>query len=240
MRYFGIDSRRVTYREYWRLARHPLEFAIAAVGKLLGIRLDFHVGIPQFVEVVKLAPQHLPDAARGALAEHAAEFEIEGFRFGFFYTVPMLGRTVAYGAVLWEPDRRCVASLVCAGSRKTPFAPQETHAALLSQTVDGTLPVTSGSSPKLLPASCARPEHHPQRSVRFLCQRHRTRLDELPRGGLRTLGPDDLERLLVELNDAEIAFHAERGVYVELDEAEFDRLAEGVSDMLFLADDDRP
>jgi hypothetical protein len=117
--YYKIDSRGITFAEYWRLAS-GLGFAVACVAKVLRLPLDFKTAIPRLDALTRLAAPGEPE-----LAGMVAECEREGLLLQFHYTVPILGITKGVASAFLDKDGRILAQLFCAkssGVKKLVFA----------------------------------------------------------------------------------------------------------------------
>src|SRR5688572_18150621 len=85
-----VDSRRVSFREDWRLSPGWASFLIASAFKLLRWRLNFGSALPrEFVWIDR--EDNVPDWAATLFAEAERAMVAEGLHPVVTYTTPLLG-----------------------------------------------------------------------------------------------------------------------------------------------------
>jgi hypothetical protein len=213
-----VDSRRLTYREYRRLAPGWGSFLVASVLKLVRIRVHFPSALPREFEWLDREDTTPAWAAARFAAEEPALIAA-GLRAAGTYTIPSLGATATIGRVFLDADGLLVAQLMAAHAGG-PQPVTRVHASCTSLVDDDSLVATGNLTEHL---------DHPPRvrgelvrgDAAAVVARHRARIAGVtvvpcPRDGVRA-------RLASE-HALEVAFNERRRVYVPIEPAQLTTL----------------
>jgi hypothetical protein len=225
--YYTVDSTKRTYGEHWRIQSPSVAgFLVAALCKLLGVRLShaFAIRRPDVLNVH--ATPEVPLSVRRQLADHIAECEDVGLTLQFYATVDAVigSRAKAYLAALLDADRLSWATamtvLIRSSGRERVQPAKLTCFSLLP---DGQYLVTTDHRWKLEP--------HPGDLVDFLAgarpevivaaHRRRARGSDTQ---LVTVREEALADVILGREQRHVDWQIERGVYVPMTGEEIERV----------------
>lgn len=211
--WYAVDLRNLRYAELWRIAP-GLTFLIAAACKLFRIPLAIDTRICTLSSVERVDPFSLEGEIRSILDPLIEAWRAEGFEAPFWYTIPMKGeghRSVA--CAMRSVDGSSLAQCLFVEKKMAGATNREVQSHVVSTMGDGTFTgVSSGKRQMDLPPEFDG-ESLPGKSPQALMSRHRERLHQ-HRSAATSLRTQDLERLIVDLHNRAVRFHAERDVYV--------------------------
>lgn len=203
-----IDSRRLTFREYRRLAPGLGTFLFASVLKLVRVRLPFPSALTREFRWIDRADS-VPAWAQALFLGAEPALVAAGLDAVGTYTVPMLGTTVTIGRVFLDADGLLVAQLMAARTEGAEVTTR-LHGSCTSRAADDTL-IATGNMAEHLESPPAVKGEVVKGDAAAVVRRHRERLAGVtvvpcPRDGVRDR--------LAEEHALSIAFHERRRVYV--------------------------
>ncbi len=209
-----IDSRRLTFREYRRLAPGWATFLVASVLKLLRRRLSFGTALPREFRWIDRADS-VPDWAATGFAADEPALLAAGLAPVGTYTVPMLGRVSTLGRVFLDRDGLLVAQLMVSRTEGVD-GPARVVASCTSLAADDAEIGTSNHAAHLDHGPTVRGEVV-RDGAAAVVRRHRARIATM------TIVPCPADRVRDRLADEHarsVAFHERRRVYVPVAPAE--------------------
>jgi hypothetical protein len=224
--FYRLDSAKLTYAEYWRLATDPFSFLVAAVRKFFGNPVPLHFAIPRPDRLFVVRFGELPAAACAAMNPPLRAAEAVGLRVVFSHrlAVPEPNRLGAATVLL---DEEGTTSLSVQFGQHGPL--QELHMVCVSAFADDTLAVTTTMKKTLEPVPGSHIERHPDADPPTLYARHREHLDRLADEGLipLRLNPDRLPETVLGWELGYVDFHVGRGLFVPMTDEEVEELCDG-------------
>lgn len=220
--WYKVHGGRLSVREYWKMAPDPVTFLVAAGAKVFGgLPMNVSVPYPDRLDLVEL--DDLPGGPRRTLGRGIAAFEAAGFGFRFVHELPALERDqFAAAAILLAPDRRSFATVNFAAAKDV----SQTAYNCVAWFGEGRFGTATTQQERMKPD----PRHL---TVRFvgaspaeLTDRHAELMREWEEDGemIRTIHPDTLPDVVLFGERGHVEYHAERGVFVPMTEAEVRRL----------------
>jgi hypothetical protein len=209
---YKVDSRRLTYAEYWRFSPNPLVFLLAAGVKLLGVSVDLGFGFVCPLQLTRLPPEALSPHAAAALGPSVAEWQNQRMHREFYYTVAVVGNQESCAAVFLSED-----GLVLAGAmyvRTTVGGGQtdeQTANSCLSKFRDGRFVGTTTAKMELNAPPQFDKARLPGRGIPDILAHHRDRLGQIAEAPIR-FESSQVEHLVRELNEIEVAYYRSRGL----------------------------
>jgi hypothetical protein len=220
MRWYQLDSTRLSFREYWRW-KPGIPFCFCAMKKLFGIRITSGQCYARPDVLQPIDPDDLPDKHRSVLGPLVAQSGTLGFELGFFYSVPTKGPVSGSAAALTSTDRWTLLLLVHSAPRNSqqPFQPAY---GFYSCAADGRILATAGGLPGLIGVApeiqVIRLRHRPLDQT---CERHSERL-RAEGGGLVAFRTQEVADSVLRILQRNFDYNVNRGVFVPLPESELD------------------
>ena len=224
-RYFKIDSRRLSFAEYWRMSP-GLGFLIAALLKVLRIPLRIKVGVPYPEGLLRADPSELDvDGRRARLRRDFEALGAAGFSLQFLYKQPSInpdGSAVA--AAFLSEDGLTYAVVIDSVTRAAGKTLRQKILSLVTPISGGGHLITSTDRKGLK----SPPEYALQirrsRKAAKVIEHHRRRLLAPEGSGATRLEPDRMEEFVLGLERRAHQYQIERGVFVEMSDAEVEKL----------------
>ncbi len=223
MQYYRFDSRNVSFAEYRRLTPGPA-FLIAALYKILHMRLPVQMALPYPGEILVCEPSELPEGVYGRLVPFIAPCEREGLRSKFFYQEPVIApdsRTL--GVALLSDDRLTYGFLAESETNTVAGVQRRIDLSLITPLSNGRMIVTGRSKKTLDSPPEMEKEVLPDAPVETVIARHRDRLRS-PRGSQPVAIEGRLEDFILKLERLGFDYFIRRRVYVPMSEAEVEKL----------------
>jgi len=211
MQRYIVDSRKLGYAEYWRLSSSFGGFAIAALCKLFGKRLDFKSVIQRLDHLIPIDAVKVQELALQPLQENIQALNAAGMELKFYYTIPPAGQTDGCAAVLLSPDCKVLAQVLHVYSTRPGISRSETVLGCTSWKVDGNILASTNRKQKFNVSPALETARFLNVSPGELYERHRARIENTP---VQTLDAAKLDRFVLDLAHREIDFNVARGVYV--------------------------
>ncbi len=224
MKYYIVDSRRLSFADYWHLVS-PATVLIPWAAKLFGMRINFGAPNPQpeCFENLAIDPFDLTAAARQQLVPAIDALRALGFQEPLFQHLPCPDSTGDNGAVAMLDGTRSVIAKVLWSKTMAAGVMNETLAAgLLSKVENGDWIETTNARHGFAPLPWMRTARQPGASVTQLWEVHTRRLETLSRTtpvcSLRTAA--EHTAFLDELETRAFREQLARGVFVEVSDVE--------------------
>ena len=143
-RYYKLDSRKVSFGEYWNITRSPMVI-IPWVAKLLGIPMKFATGLPDFDSVrdLQVAEEDFSPQARTKLQPLLDQCLAMNFHSPRFSTYESMRRDVRTSVVALLHESGATVRLMHSITYKSSPPIEKILVVLLSELSDGTYFVTS-------------------------------------------------------------------------------------------------
>jgi hypothetical protein len=221
-RYYRINSRAITFREYWRIARGKSTFLVFACAKLFGIR----IGIRQVYaleETVRLVePGQVPDHVQEAWTTQVELCREQGFRLVCHYHTDVVPNAQGFMAAFVGDGKRILAQALYVGTRGNAV----TGFGCRSRLAEGRILSTSNIRVKWNPPSWTVSESEPGRPAAAVLARHRERMHA---PGLSLLPYDEktLPTLLQQDMDRLNQYYFNRGLFIPVPTEEAERILAG-------------
>lgn len=220
-KYFRTVIGRHTLSELWRLCEGNVFVFVVAVILFKVFRANPEINFAQarINTLNRVEAENVSPLARNDLERILNECANEGVKPDFIYTVDQLTADVTYGILLTSTDARSLMQVLYARSIANDTIKTVCTFSCVSYLRDGNVLVTINqkrlvdSSPKFIP------EYYPGASVRFILDRHRTRLDVL-KGTVKEFTQEEMPELTVRLNNDYIDYSIQRGTAEEISELE--------------------
>lgn len=209
-----VDSRRLTFREYRRLAPGWAAFLVASVLKLLRRRLGFGAALTREFRWIDRADS-VPDWAATGFAADEPALLAAGLAPVGTYTVPMLGRTVTVGRVFLDRDGLLVAQLMVSRTEGVD-APARVVTSCTSRGADDAVIATGNHAAHLDHGPTVRGELV-RDDAAAVVRRHRARIATM---AIVPCPADRVRDRLADEHARSVAFHERRRVYVPVAPAE--------------------
>ena len=216
-RYYRLDSRKVTFREYWNIAR-SWKVIIPWTAKLLRLPMRFVSGMPHFdsVRELRVAEADFPAEVREKLQPLCDLSQRIGFHSPQFHTyASMRGESRTSFITLLHPSGATL-RLMCNVSGNVHPPKVKMLAVLLSELSDGTFFFTSDQRPQMLSAPGILANRLEGASLARLMESHLQKLEEFKSRNppKRIESVEALDRLWDRYERLSREFGMKRGVYV--------------------------
>jgi Zn-dependent protease len=152
-RFYKLDSRKLTYGEYWNIVRSP-NVLIPWVAKLLNIPMKFASGMPDFESVRQLEVPELEFSlrARAALQPLLDQCLAMGFHAPRYFTYESMRRDVRTSFIALLHSSGATVRLMHTLASNAQPPKEKTLAVLLSELSDGTFFFTSNQRKQFISA----------------------------------------------------------------------------------------
>ena len=180
-KYYKLDSRKVSYGEYWNIVR-SVNVLIPWTAKLLNIRMNFMSGLPYFESVRDLEvpePECLA-RAREKLQPMLEQCQRMGFHTPRFFTYESMRREVRTSFIALLHPSGATVRLMHTLSLKVQPPKEKLLVVLLSELRDGTYLVTSSQRKQFLSAPGIVVNRLIGASAERLLESHLQKIKELP------------------------------------------------------------
>jgi hypothetical protein len=209
--YYTLDSRKLSYAEFWRITRKPASFLVAAIAKVLGAKINFKSTVARVDALTILQVADVPEHVRNALAGILSQCQAQGLQLQFWYTVPPVRQDAeGYGAAMLSSDGTIVANVLFARVGAT----QRTVFGFTSLQSGGRLIATSGEPKRFNTPPQLNGEHMPGSAFDAVLARHRQRITDRGGDGVLRVPASDVASVILALNNLHIDYQIQRGVYV--------------------------
>ena len=209
--YYTMDSRKLSYAEFWRITGQPGSFLVAAIAKLLGARINFKSTVARVEALTFLQAAEVREHVRSALAGIIGQCQANGFQLQFWYTVPPVRQDAeGFGAALLSSDGLIVANVLFARIG----AVQRTVFGFTSLQRGGRLIATSGERKRFNSPPAIDGENLPGRQFDEVLARHRQRITERGGDSVLVVPASDVASVILSLSNLHIDHQIQRGVYV--------------------------
>ena len=220
--YYKVHSGRLSFGEYWRMSPNPVVFLIAAGAKLFG-GLPMNFSIPRIDTLHTIDWEDMPPRAEKRMEPSVDSFESLGYKYGFCYELPILELDRFMGAcTLLAEDGTHFALIVYVEMPEE----KRLNIAIVTEFTDHSFGVTTNAKKELEPE----PNHHAHRHLKAeaeeLHRLHQQHLEQWRGDGLEPVKQswDRLPQVILDAEQATVDFHASRGVFVPMTEAEVRKL----------------
>lgn len=224
--FYRVDSRRVTYREYARIASKPIAFATLVLIKTLQIpaRWAFQYAIPKVDRLDIVEPSEVPAHVHRRWKDAFDYCETQGLRLRFFYRLPLIGALrESYAAVLRSDDDLVGASFLYLRIQVRQRLVENVAYTASSRLADGRSAVTAGRRrlldhpPDIVIQSAGR------QSIKTVLERHRQWIAS--QGWMAVpIPPHLLQESIIERDRSYLDYHIRRGTLIPLTEREYGRM----------------
>jgi len=192
------------------------------------------IPVPRVQRLIQLDREDLPPHVRQRLAPWIKQAVDSGFSPTLCYTLPMLGRQEAFGAVLRNAEGCVLAFFLYARVRMrvadddgdTYGDEQLTEASLVSELPHDELLVTETRRSGLDPLPTHDVQNLQDADWPTLLAAHQRRLDAHDRSALRRFTEADLPDFVLRLSQQEVDAYVARSVYHRMTREDIDRFAE--------------
>ncbi|HWY31364.1 MAG TPA: site-2 protease family protein [Candidatus Acidoferrum sp.] len=237
-RYYKLDSRKVTYGEYWNVVRSPMVI-VPWVAKLLNIPIKFAAGLPDFESVRDL---EVPEAEFSARARQKLQPLLDkclsmGFQSPRFFTYENMRRDLRTSFIAMLHESGATVRLMHTIAANVQPPKEKLLVVLLSELTDGTYFCTSSqrkqfiSQPRLVANRLvgAGPER--------LLESHLKRLEEYQyrTPAKRIRSTEELDDLWNRYERSSREFGMERGRYVWMTPEEVAKEQQGMAEAQTMA-----
>jgi Zn-dependent protease len=216
-KYFQLDSRKVTYGEYWNIVR-SWKVIIPWTCKLLNIRMNFMSALPYFESVreLEVPEEEFSGRAREKLNPLLEECRKLGFNTPVFFTYESMHRDVqTSGIALMHSSSATIRLTHTLGFKVNP-PKEDVRIFLLSQLRDGTFLATSSQRQQFLNPPAVIINRLVNAPLEKLIELHLRSLAELPMNnpvkGVTTA--DSLNEIWDQYEKLSRDFGMQRGIYV--------------------------
>lgn len=216
---FKTNAGKMGFRELFRVAGSPGVGIFACTLKLfrlIGPDNDGY-GIRALGETLdRLDIDSLPRRVLRETEDFRARIERMSFIPGFAYSLETFGCQEAHAQVFRHKNMLSAAAVLFVRCVRADNATETTTFGFNTMLMDDTYVMTSGNKRMLNKPSTFRIEHMPGHSPKEVYERHLERIDEIGERPRKIESDDDLERLVLNCENAETEFNFERGVYVKM------------------------
>jgi len=232
-KYYKLDSRKVTYGEYWNITR-SINVIIPWTAKLLGIPMKFASGLPYFETVRDLEVSETEFSPRGrqrlqALMDKCLDLGFHSPRF--FSYVSMKGDLRTSFIAMLHPSGATVRLMYSVALKVQP-PKEKLLVVLLSELRDGTFFFTSSQRKQFLNAPNIVANRLVGASPERLVESHLKKLSELPMSNppKPVTTPEMLDDVWDRYEKESREFGMQRGIYVWMTPEEVEREQAGLSE----------
>lgn len=223
--FYRVDSRKLTFAEYWRMSPDVFSFLVAAGLKVIGLPIRFSFAIPRPDKLFVVEFDELPAAARNGMKRALRDAERAGLRLAFCHRLAVPERhRLGAAAVLLDDARQTAFSVIYAQHG----AQRECQLSAVSRFADDTLACTTTIKKTMVPVPGSDVDRYPGADPAAIYDRHRAHLERLAGQGLVPVLLDE-HRLPDFVHECEVRyvdFHIGRGVFVPMTDDELDALGE--------------
>ena len=219
IQYYKINSRKVTYAEYWRLSP-GLGFFVAAIAKLFHQPINFKSGVPRIDSLVRMDSETFSGGINSLMDEKVSECLAQGLQLKFYYTIPMLGQSAGYAAAFLSLDGLITAQVMFSQSKNANTTVQVTALSLMTRLISGRY-LAAGDQPKrFVSPPWVEAVSMPGRKTSEILLSHRERVSSCSADKPVPIAESELEKFIIDVNNRSVDFNVQRGVYVLMNEDE--------------------
>lgn len=181
--YFKVDSRKITCREYWKLAPN-FNGVVLCAAKLLNIPIKMGSPVPGFVprKHLEISEQEFLPAAREKLNSLINQTQNLGFHSPRYFAYCTLAReTQTFSIYFLHGSNELLLRLSCVVTSVGTITKYVTGATLLSEFQDNGFLLTTNKKATLDESSAVREQKVAGSSLEKLLQLHKAKIDQLTR-----------------------------------------------------------
>jgi hypothetical protein len=235
--YYRVEFKNLSIAEIWRICRNPLSFALGIVLKLLRATVPAQGGVCFPVELVRRTRDELPPYAAEFLLPAIDAWQERGMRMGLVYSIPMLGKTENYVAVLLSADKKTFADVTYVRMASAAGKTKDTKAnACWSKFPDGSFFGTTTHRAELARPPAFRVVEKPGSTIDEINDFHRRRLQQSDAIPLAIDDPE-MEAVALEVERIEVQHQIDRGVMVPMTPKEIAALDPSAAELDHAEDD---
>jgi hypothetical protein len=216
---FKTNAGKMGFRELFRVAGSPGVGLLACALKLfrlIGPDNDGY-GIRALGDTLdRFDVDSLPRRVLRETEDFRDRIERMSFIPGFAYSLETFGRQEAHAQVFRHKDMLSAAAVLFVRCVRGDNSTETTTFGFNTMLTDDTYVMTSGNKRMLNKPSFFRLQYLPGSSPKEVYERHLERIDEVGERPRKIKSDDDLERLVLNCENAETEFNFERGVYVKM------------------------
>ena len=232
-RYYKLDSRKVTYGEYWNITR-SVTVLIPWTAKLLGIPMKFGSGLPEFDSVrdLEVPEDQFSPRGRQRLQPLMDKCQGLGFHPPRFFTYCSMKRDVqTWFIAMLHPSGATIRLMYTVGLKVQPPTEKLT-VVLLSELRDGTFFVTSSKRQQFLSSPNVVVNRLMGASPEKLVESHLKKLSELPMNNppKSVTSTEMLDELWDRYEKGAREFGMQRGIYMWMTPEEVEREQSSLSE----------
>lgn len=218
--YYKLDSRRITLREYWNIAR-TWKVLIPWLAGRLNLQFGFGTSFrrPQSLRELEVREAEFPQPARTSLQPLLEECERLGFHSPFYSTFENLRRDTRVSAVtLLHESGQCILRLMHSLAMQVNPPKQTRQVVLLSELRDGTYLCTTDQRPRFRGTPGVIVNRLIGAPPAQLFESHRQKLAGLPinNPSKSIRSAEELERMFDGYEKLSFEFNVQRGLYVPM------------------------
>jgi len=228
--YFRTETRRLTFRELWRISSRWPVFLVACVNKVLGVRQPVRWALQHELTIRPLHTEEIPCAALRVLEPLIEQFQQSGARLAFFQSTPSTGNLKGYSAVLLPSEHNAVIVVIWVRAQISGPGTVKSGCAVTSELQDGSFFSTTNLPPAFNKPPGSRAVHLRGATPTELAQRHQEALIESGSNATRIHNEQEAINLLVEAKRRNFEWQVGRGVWVPLTAEEQARLGLPIAD----------
>ena len=237
-RYYKLDSRKVTYGEYWNVVRSPMVI-VPWVAKLLNIPIKFAAGLPDFESVRDLEVSEAEFSARARLKLQPLLDKCLslGFQSPRFFTYENMRRDLRTSFIAMLHESGATVRLMHTISANVQPPKEKLLVVLLSELTDGTYFCTSSQRKQFISQPSLVANRLVGAGPERLLESHLKRLEEFQyrTPAKRIRSPEELDDLWNRYEKSSREFGMERGRYVWMTPEEIAREQEGIAEAQTMA-----
>lgn len=220
---FKPNAGKMGFRELFRVAGSP-GVGLFACGlkffRVLGASGDGY-GMRSFGDDLdRVDPDALPAHVRRAMDNYAAKLERAGFDPKFGYGLECYGKQEAWARLFVHEDRRTAASIAYARCVRDANETLTVIYSFNTMLRDDTYVITSGGKRLISKPAAFRMEYVPGGEPKQVFARHEQRVEKAASDAREIRTDGDLERLVLNCENAETDFNLQRGVFVPMTRAD--------------------
>jgi hypothetical protein len=215
--YFRIDLSKLSLSECWRFSKGVWTLGALLGAKLLGRRWLSGAAHARVESIIRLGETDVAEHVRAAMEPHLAALRQSGMRFWSYYKLdppPLPSTNEACGAVLRSDDGQIIATVAFVSASARGRTREAVVSFCQTRFSDGVRLVTGNCQKQFDPKPNDVPAYCPGKSAAEVLTIHRERINERPAARPLKIEEGDLERLLIEDNNAVIDYFVRRGLYV--------------------------
>lgn len=216
---YKTNARAMGFRELFRVAGSPgvgLFACLMKLFRLIGPSSDGY-GLRSFGDTLNRTDMDaVPRRVARATEGYRARLEKLGFVPGFAYALETFGIQEAHGLVFRHKDALIAASISYARCVRGEAETATTVFGFNTMLMDDTYLMTSGNKRLMEKPAVFLVEFMPGAAPKDVYERHRERVEQAIERPRKIKTDDDLERLVLNCENAETDFNIERGVFVRM------------------------